>query len=1667
MLGLGEKAVRSARELPGAVWKAAQKEAGTEGFQELAEYAGTNLGTDRGFDPGEAMDRALAGAVAGAGMGGVVRTGTGALEMRRPSRADSEQPEAPADESQPSDIESEQPSPANLDPSSVASAVDLIRQPRHALDAEQRVARDSATDGEAFQALRSAAEQRGDNEAVAELDSIGSDIGAALEEETLLRSRGESTDVLQPRLDELAQRYEAVAVRINGQDQPKAASVQQDVEPVAEEPAVDPQQEAEGQSPRQPTLGIDNDIRIAEKIGADEDAIRLRNAKNLFIRAMEQDAAGNNDAGSRLRERGLNIYRDIYGDPESPMPERPASFPVPYEYVGDVEAGGQLPVQAARQDRGETYSGEPDPALAAPAPQLRQGDQATGEPLIYGQGPTVRRGNADTGMDQPFAGARTTDTAPAGELKLRVDGTPFETQRQATISKAARGAKRDGQEVEVVPVDGGGFGVRIAPNPKTQQRYALLQSQNVPLRSVVTGDDNAPGISLEEAQQVADDFLAGYNGNVPLDLHVVARQEDVYGPEATRERVGTIKGAYHAKSGKLVLAASSLRDARDARATLAHEVLGHYGLNTFAPDQKRQILDSILAVADDASPSLAPYWAHVRKNYPDAPRDVQAEEVFAKAAEYRRDKLGQAWDKVLTTFQKALRKTGLIKTPLKRAKLHDMIRTMSRGIAEGERPQRTFPESDNSSFSRSDAEPAVRASGKVAAADLAAAIAKQPELSGIRIVQSVDDLPAINQAMIRRDGVNPADVQGIHDPNTGENYIIADNLESMEDGLRNAVHEAVGHKGIRGVLGEELGPVMRQIYNSHLRSAAGRHNLRQIKAAYPFIDTTTPEGRQTLAEELVAGYLEGDFGRPGLRQRIVSAIRAALRKRFPNIRWTTKDIQALGEQARKWLRRQAPGRNSEDGDALYSLKKPESADSAVGPYSENDSTGFALPDEALTETAVRKMQDKMGRLKKTVETINARGGRVTDENNAYLAEELFHGKIENDLRLLRETYVEPMAKKLAQYNISQDQLDDYLYARHAPERNAVIAQRNADMPDGGSGMTNAEAAKILDEVQASGKKAQYDEVAEFVYGMLRASRDAMRQGGLASDEMLSDWESTYQYYVPLKGDPKKKGRKSGDRSSQGYNISGKESKLAGGRRSRAESPSSHAIIDTTQSLIRKRKNEVGNSLLSLVTDNPDPSLWQVFTEGQPDMERRPVEVSDGQGGTRIEVRDQPVPMHMSDQYFATKRGGRTYYIKIEDPLLMRAMKNLGPEKVDGMWRVAAGTTRVMSALNTSLNPEFMLTNFSRDIQTAILNISAEQTREDGKLQGEHVAAQTVKDVGTSMRAIHASMRGRRLSGKGAEWQQFFDEFQADGAKTGWYDAKDIEGQAKDIRRLMTMAGNSTVGRTLRYRHAVGKFVEDANATVENAVRLSAYVNARRAGISRAKAASLAKNLTVNFNRRGEVGTKLNAAYMFANASIQGTANFVRTMGSLRGPEHGRGWNRLNGAQKLAVYMMAGAYGLAMLNRWASEEDDDGVLFYDKIPDYVKERNIILMSSLWGGDPKDYIKIPMPYGYNIFGVLGTQAEAVVSGQKSWAEAGKNMTLATVGAFSPIGWEDSDDALGLFKNVVPSIARPVAQLLGNSDFAGRPIYRENAPYGTPKPDSALSFHSTPEPYKGNTA
>jgi hypothetical protein len=437
-------------------------------------------------------------------------------------------------------------------------------------------------------------------------------------------------------------------------------------------------------------------------------------------------------------------------------------------------------------------------------------------------------------------------------------------------------------------------------------------------------------------------------------------------------------------------------------------------------------------------------------------------------------------------------------------------------------------------------------------------------------------------------------------------------------------------------------------------------------------------------------------------------------------------------------------------------------------------------------------------------------------------------------------------------------------------------------------------------------------------------------------------------------------------------------------------------------------------------------------------------------------------MHaMKDKYLGAKINGEQYYIKLHDPRLMEAMANLGVEQANILTKTVGRVTRVLSALITSYNPEFALSNFARDVQTAVYNVLAEAKIEGGKALGtKDLAKKMVKDLPNSMKALKRGFRDNDFTG---EWGVFLKEYLDSGAKTGWFVQKDIDDIKNDITRSISTTGEGAVNKLIRSKDKLIKFIDDYNDVVENASRLSVYVNARRQGLTEKAAASLAKNLTVNFNRRGEMTNSINALYMFFNASVQGTANMLRAV-MTPADKTKKIWDPefYNMTQKLAMALPIATILMAQANREWGGDDDDGKSFYDKVPNYVKETNFVLMIP---GSEGDFIKIPMPYGYNFFASIGHAIDRGMNTESTAVESAFDAVAAFAGAFSPLGAVGSEEMTSqVVKTAAPAILKPFVEMALNENFTGAPIYKEQNPFGLKTPDAYNSQRKTWEWAKG---
>jgi hypothetical protein len=201
--------------------------------------------------------------------------------------------------------------------------------------------------------------------------------------------------------------------------------------------------------------------------------------------------------------------------------------------------------------------------------------------------------------------------------------------------------------------------------------------------------------------------------------------------------------------------------------------------------------------------------------------------------------------------------------------------------------------------------------------------------------------------------------------------------------------------------------------------------------------------------------------------------------------------------------------------------------------------------------------------------------------------------------------------------------------------------------------------------------------------------------------------------------------------------------------------------------------------------------------------------------------------------------------------------------------------------------------------------------------------------------------------------------------------------------------------------------------MENSVRFAAYKTAIApkseggAGLSRDKGAYIAKELTVNFDRKGRIAKRINSYYVFFNAGLRGTARIYETLTSPAGKK-----------------IMTAGVGIGVIQAvmLSAFPDDDP-------PEFIRAKNFVIPT---GGNR--IITIPYPLGYNVFPSIGRIGSEFMFGDRKAGSALTGMAGAIVEAFNPLGGGE----LG-YRTFVPTVLKIPVSVAENKDMNARPIYK----------------------------
>ena len=334
--------------------------------------------------------------------------------------------------------------------------------------------------------------------------------------------------------------------------------------------------------------------------------------------------------------------------------------------------------------------------------------------------------------------------------------------------------------------------------------------------------------------------------------------------------------------------------------------------------------------------------------------------------------------------------------------------------------------------------------------------------------------------------------------------------------------------------------------------------------------------------------------------------------------------------------------------------------------------------------------------------------------------------------------------------------------------------------------------------------------------------------------------------------------------------------------------------------------------------------------------------------------------------------GEKHYYRILDEYLAQAITAVQPTEY--MFKHIAKLTRVFSALTTSQNPIFAISNAIRDFQHGWVYTDAEHWYQNFTYPVEWITA-----LGQALK------------------NEFSSKHQSDMYKqyksTTGFDHK-------------YMADSDTLGEVMKNIHRshnplvwAAHFIDALNTAVESAPRYVAYKRKFGATGEVMTAGKAAREATVNFNRKGAKTKRLGQAVPFLGAAVAGVNQFVTLLTSKET------WTTKNGLLKLARAFTTQAIPailFAFLNSGWFGDDDEKRKEYDELSEYTKNNYWIFK---WGDT---WVKLPRDR--EISALFGTLFQNIVLDKIYPEERDSTVTKEFIGylkdqlmpTVSPVGW-----------------------------------------------------------------
>lgn len=736
--------------------------------------------------------------------------------------------------------------------------------------------------------------------------------------------------------------------------------------------------------------------------------------------------------------------------------------------------------------------------------------------------------------------------------------------------------------------------------------------------------------------------------------------------------------------------------------------------------------------------------------------------------------------------------------------------------------------------------------------------------------------------------------------------------------------------------------------------------------------------------------------------------------------------------------------------------------------------------------AKRKWMDSLDPLKKLQQSIaEATGKPLADFEDAYNAE-LRRASISMPMiERYTDDYLLPMIESVGDIlkeGVDEKTLGLYLIAKHGLERNEYFKKLNdwkevqdmsgltalaAELDRGDEDFTQV-AKDFVNEIENTVPKNMLDNMWSRINNTTNAILAKYLESGLISKKQYDDYRKRYNNYVPLRGWDE-------TTSDEFYNYSVLDPhfqsaiKQAKGRTSLANNVLANIMNMTESAIVIGEKNKVLQRLFNLAQGRKSDVLktqrsWYVknqqgeweetlpiitedMTPGQvksiieqfeQNMERMSALGEAKQSLNRADVGVKIKPFNVHEHYVPVFVNGRKHAIIINaDPTIVKSLTDSNELANTKFVSALRNTTRFMSQLNTTFNPEFIVKNVLRDAGMAMISSYIE-----GGMKYANKVRSNINKFG--YRYLGQLIRNGECDN--TEITQYWKEFIENGGETGFTRTLNVDEQAKRLKKLYKkMLSGKDIDQKGMFE-TVTSAIDSFNRWGEDLSRFAVFVTNRQLGKTVEQSVNMAKNATINFQRKGggTLAAWFRTTRSFFNAGMQALYRF----GSLA----------KNNPKRFAIAstamvisgLLVPALNIMMLSLMGGDDDDWNA--YRFMSEFTGNHSW----HMFVGD--GFITIPYPQE---FAALFAAGNIVFRHAIGWAD--NNSTIAgdianmaleqlpfDMGGGGSIDWK-------IMNAVTPQVLQPFVEVYINEDFMGRPIYKKN-PFNENDPAWTKAYKST---------